>query len=114
GGTSADLAVAKAVSNAVPAVGEEVTFTVTVLNRGPSPATDVAVTDVLPAGLTFVAATPSEGTYDSGTGVWTVGTLPATRQATLSLLALVEEAGTHTNTATRASAVPDPDPPDNT
>src|SRR5262249_407443 len=92
-GTTPDLPVAEAVSNGTAAVGEGVTCTGTVRNRGPSPATDVAVTDVLPAGLTFVSATPSQGTYDSGTGIWTVGTLPATRQATLSLRALVAQAG---------------------
>ena len=34
--------------------------------RGPDAATNVQVTDLLPAGLTFVSATPSQGTYDSG------------------------------------------------
>ena len=39
------------------------------------------VTDLLPAGLTFVSATPSQGTYDSVTGVWTVGTVDRRRAA---------------------------------
>src|SRR5262249_35061671 len=100
-GTSANLAVGKTVSNAAPAVGEEVTFTVTVLNRGPSPATGVAVTDVLPAGLSLVSVTPSQGGYDSGTGIWTVGNLAATRSAVLALRALVTQVGSFTNTASR-------------
>ena len=29
--------------------------------------------DLLPAGLTFVGATPDQGSYDSATGVWSVG-----------------------------------------
>ena len=33
-------------------------------NNGPDAATGVQVTDLLPAGLTFVTATPSQGTYD--------------------------------------------------
>ena len=35
------------------------------------------MTDLLPAGLTFVSATPSQGTYNRATGVWTVGTVDA-------------------------------------
>ena len=71
--TLADIQVTKAISNPAPAVGEQVTFTVTATNLGPSPATGVVLTDQLPAGLAFVSATPSQGTYVSATGVWTVG-----------------------------------------
>ena len=41
------------------------TFTVTLTNNGPDTATGVQVTDLLPAGLSFVSATPSQGSYDS-------------------------------------------------
>ena len=63
GAANADVGVTKAVDRPAPLVGENVTFTVTVANRGPSPATGVVVTDALPAGLTLVSATPSQGTY---------------------------------------------------
>ena len=58
----ADLALGKTVSDARPNVGDTVTFTVTLTNLGPDPATGVQVTDLLPAGLTFASATPSQGT----------------------------------------------------
>src|SRR5262249_51180854 len=63
----ADLALAKAVSDARPNVGDTVTFTVALSNLGPDAASNVTVQDLLPAGLTFVSATPSQGTYTSAT-----------------------------------------------
>src|SRR5262249_41145350 len=61
----ADLALAKTASDPTPNVGDTITFTVTLTNNGPNPATDVQVTDLLPVGLSFVAAAPSLGSYDS-------------------------------------------------
>src|SRR5690349_12895048 len=66
----ADLALAKRVDNPSPTVGDTVIFTVTIANTGPGTATNVQVTDRLPAGLTFVSAT---ATYDAATGLWSVG-----------------------------------------
>ena len=63
GQENADVGVDIAVDKPAPLVGENVTFTVTVANRGPSPATGVVVADVLSAGLTLVSATPSQGTF---------------------------------------------------
>src|SRR5260370_928892 len=71
----ATLAVSKTVNNARPNLGDTITFTVTLTDNGPSDATGVRVTDLLPVGLTFVSAAPSQGSYDSATGLWTVGTL---------------------------------------
>jgi uncharacterized repeat protein (TIGR01451 family) len=111
-GALADLELAKSVSNSTPNVGEQVTFTVTLTNRGPSTATNVDVRDILPTGLTLVSATPSAGTTFA-TGLWELPTLPATsgsNTATLTLIATVGASGTLTNTAeVTASDQPDPD-----
>ncbi len=56
---------------------------------GPSTATGVTVADALPAGLQFVSATPSQGTYDSSTGIWTVGTVPVDELLMMVIEAIV-------------------------
>ena len=104
----ANLAVTKSVSNATPAINTNVTFTVTVSNGGPDAAAVVSVADLLPAGLTFVSATPSTGSYNSGTGVWTVGNLANGASASLSLVATVTTHTSITNTATVSSSTYDP------
>jgi len=95
---AADLGLVKTVNDAHPNVGETIIFTVTLTNHGPSQATGVIVTDVLPPGLTFVPATPSDGTYDSTSGVWTVGTVTTTTPQTLQIQAVVVSPNDETNT----------------
>ncbi len=112
---SANLKVIKALTRSAPHVGELLTFHVIVTNQGPSPATGVAVTEVLSAGLAFESAAPSQGAYAPATGVWTVGALAPAGSAGLTITARVTQAGTVTNTASvTASDQPDPDPTDNT
>ncbi|MBO9662261.1 DUF11 domain-containing protein, partial [Dokdonella sp.] len=100
---SADIVLDKTVDEATPNVGETVTFTVTARNDGPSDATGVAVTDALPAGLSFVSADPSQGSYDEATGLWTIGAIADGAQATLTLTAQVLTAGALSNTATKSA-----------
>jgi uncharacterized repeat protein (TIGR01451 family) len=99
------------VSNATPAVGTNVTFTVTAHNNGPDPTTALQVTDLLPAGLTFVSDTASVGVYTSGTGIWNIGALAVGSTATLQITATVTGTASVTNTATRTLSSPaDPNP----
>jgi uncharacterized repeat protein (TIGR01451 family) len=106
--------ISKSVSNASPHIGDQVTYTITASDDGPSPASGVQVTDLLPAGLAFVSATPSQGSYDSSSGVWTVGSLAKNASATLSILAAVSQTGTITNTAFKsAEAEHDPNSSNN-
>ena len=84
---TADLAVTTAVRNPTPLPINTVTFRTSVTNNGPNTATNVTVTDAVPAGTTFDTASPSgTTTYDSATGIWTVGTLAAGATATLDLM----------------------------
>src|SRR5256886_1843378 len=101
--SQADIAVAKIVSSGSAMLGSNIDFTITVTNAGPSNASGVQVTDQLPAGLTFVSATPSAGTYNSGTGVWNIGAVASGASETLTITATVTTVGAHVNTATKTA-----------
>ena len=60
--------------------GQNITYTLTLTNSGTNTATNVQVKDRLPAGVNFVSATPSSGTYNSTTGVWTLPSVAAGAQ----------------------------------
>ncbi|HVQ22981.1 MAG TPA: cobalamin-dependent protein, partial [Candidatus Saccharimonadia bacterium] len=81
---SANLKILKAATRSTVSVGEPLTFNVVVVNLGPSPATGVRVSDVLPPGLTFVSSKP-DAAYDATTGIWTVGALVVNAPAVLEL-----------------------------
>ena len=54
----------KSVAPASVLVGQPTTFTVVVTNHGPARVTGLVVQDLLPAGLSFVSASASLGSYD--------------------------------------------------
>src|SRR5262249_49373450 len=85
-------------------VGDTITFTVTLTNAGPDAATNVRVTDLIPSGLTFVSATPGQGTYVSATGLWTVGTVANGAVVVLTIRAQVTSSSAQTNMATISGA----------
>jgi uncharacterized repeat protein (TIGR01451 family) len=64
--------------------GQNIVYTLTLTNSGATTATNVRVKDQLPAGVNFVSATPSVGTYNSATGIWLVPTI-ATGAQTLTI-----------------------------
>lgn len=108
--TSADLSLTKTVSNPAPIVGSQVTFSIRVSNAGPQEANGVTVLDVLPSGYSYVSYSATTGSYDSATGIWTVGNMPVTDSYTLQITATVNAAGNYTNSAEiTASSQPDPD-----
>src|SRR5439155_17804 len=98
----------KAVDNPAPNLGSNVVFTITLTNGGPSKATGVMVGDLLPSGVTYVSSTVSQGSYVSGTGVWTVGDVVSGGSATLTITATVTTIGAKTNTA-EVTAADQPD-----
>ncbi|NNJ10065.1 DUF11 domain-containing protein [Chloroflexales bacterium ZM16-3] len=109
-GNLADLSLSKSVDNPQPPYKSVITYMLTLRNAGPSDATGVVVNDPLPAGLSFISATPTPGiSYDNVSGDWVVGTVPANGSATLAIQARVETGTIIRNTA-RVSASDQPDP----
>ncbi len=103
-----DLAITKTDSADPVNRGSQVTYTLEVVNNGPSGATNVTVVDTLPAGLTFVSATGGTVTPPSGGNQQVsvvVGNLASGGTATVTILANVEQSAANllTNTATVSS-----------
>jgi uncharacterized repeat protein (TIGR01451 family) len=103
-----DLEITKSVCTAYPEVDDTVTFTIGVNNMGPTDASGVEVYDMLDAALTFDSAEATQGSYDDGTGVWTVGSIAAGASAELKIMAIVDSSSEITNTA-MLHAVDQPD-----
>jgi uncharacterized repeat protein (TIGR01451 family) len=109
----ADLRVVKTVDFPTRLLGEDAVFTITVSNLGGNCASEVLVTDLLPAGLGY-QSDDSGGTYNSVTGVWTIGTLNAGASAVLHITARANTAGIWVNHAEITLAIPtDPTPGNN-
>jgi uncharacterized repeat protein (TIGR01451 family) len=102
--------------------GESLTYGVTVVNNGPSDATDVTVQDTLPAGVEYAGTSGSCSESPPGTLECTVGTLAAGAQTSFTITVnippdLVYLNGgpkTITNSASVSSGEIDPDLSNNT
>ncbi len=114
--TSADLRLEKSVDPVAVVSGDNVVWTVSVTNDGPSDAQAVSVVDTLPAGFTFVADTDSCVEGPVGTLTCSLGTLSAGSSTSFDIHTTVSASvapGTYVNSATASSTTPDPDPSDN-
>ncbi len=111
----ADLSVTKVDSPDPVTVGQNLTYTLTVTNSGPDPATGVTLDDTLPGGVSFVSATPSQGTC---TGTSTVscnlGGLASSASAQVAIVVTPTVPGPLTNQARVTADQDDPDSTDTT
>lgn len=93
---------------------DDLTYTMHVFNYGPDAATDVTVTDTLPASAAFISASPG-CVYHQTTHTVScdLDTMPAGSYNVLTIVVQPLQGGTLTNTATVATTMPDPDMPNN-
>ncbi|TPN82334.1 PKD domain-containing protein [Aquimarina algicola] len=94
-----DIEVTKTVDSFNPEVGDQITFTVTIINNGPSNATGIVVEDVIASGYSFDSASPSIGTYDETIGSWDIGNMANGTTETLDITVTVLPSGIYSNTA---------------
>ena len=103
-----DLEISKDTSpvNATAIAGQNLTYVLSVTNKGPSTATNVRVIDDLPAGVTVVSVTPTVGTHvtnsTAGDVVVEIPTLAAAATGTITIVVTVpaSQAGSLVNSAT--------------
>lgn len=81
-----DVSIAKA-APATALADALITYTLTARNLAASPALGVVVADTLPAGLTFVSATPAPTTRSGQALSWSLGDLPGGSVRTISISA---------------------------
>lgn len=112
----ADLAITQSSAPDSPTLGAPFYVILTVANLGPSSATGVQLTDTLPAGLNYLAATASQGScaFNGGALTCTIGTLGVGATATIRLQVRATVSGPFTHTATVSSTTADPVPANNT
>jgi len=103
-----DVALGKAVAPPEAALGQAITFTLTISNGGSITATHVVVTDTLPflSGTSFTSTVVVTDTGHSPPYVWTVQDLAPGQGGVITLTGVLTAplaAGTYTNTATIAA-----------
>jgi uncharacterized repeat protein (TIGR01451 family) len=97
-----DLEIDKTDNQTTVTSGSPITYQITVKNNGPRTVNSLTVTDTLPAAFQNPIYTPSTGSYDSATGLWTGLNLASGQSITLTIQGTVSATatGTITNTAT--------------
>lgn len=110
-----DLAVELTTKPAQTVVYGACTNVITIRNSGPAPAAGVSATNYLPPSASLLSASASQGSWTlTGDRVeFSVGNLPASATATLTVVTVPEAAGSFTNLVVAGQAAPDTYPPNN-
>jgi|GEM_PF-3115399 len=112
---TADVELSKEASSDTVTIGDTLTFVMTVDNNGPDIATGTTVIDSLPAGVTYVSDSSTQGTCTFADDVLTclVGTMAPGADATITLKVVADSVALLSNTALAAAAESDPLPQNN-
>jgi uncharacterized repeat protein (TIGR01451 family) len=112
-GAAADNQLLMTNQAAIIPFGSNAVYILTVTNYGPSPSTNVFVSDTMPSGTTFVSSSPTLGVSHNATQlIWNVGPLGTNAGAQLVLTVHPALAGGYVNSASVSAITPDPNPDD--
>ena len=114
---NADVGITMTANPTSTIVTSNVTYTVTVNNYGPAAASNIVVTDPIPAGMLYAGSSASLGTAATnaaGALNWSISSLPNGGYAFLTLVLEPMSAGQFTNAASVASGSLDLNPDDDT
>lgn len=84
-----DLKLTKTVDNSTAKRGDSVVYTLTLANESSAPASNVAVKDVLPDQAAYLSQM-GDGSYDSVTGVWTLGSVAGSSTKQLKITVTIK------------------------
>ncbi len=99
-----DLEISQTASPTTGIEGTTSTLRIIVVNKGPSPATNIEVSNTKTSNLAFVSGNPNKGTFNAQTGQWVIGELLESESAQLTITVRLSEPGLATNTAQIAKA----------
>jgi large repetitive protein len=113
---SVDLALVKTAAPNPVTAGNQLTYTLTATDNGPSNATGVTIVDTLPAGTTYVSSNGGSATISGQTVTLSIGNLADGASATSTIVVTVGSSvvGTIINTAVVSGNQPDPNLANNT
>lgn len=114
-----DLVVTKTDGQTTAVPGDDLSYTITVTNNGPTTLTEFTLTETLPSAMSGVTFVPSAGGYDSVTGAWTgFGDFSEGDTLTLVVSGTIDPGATgelvNSVSVQPPAGVPDTDPTNNT
>jgi uncharacterized repeat protein (TIGR01451 family) len=114
-GMASDLSIAASTSPDSVKPGDRLTYTIIVRNQGPTNASNVTLTDSLPAGVDLFFASSNQGNCGESNHVVTcnLGTLTSADVVTVKLITTVTATTVLTNTASVTATEFDPDTANN-
>lgn len=113
--SSADVSIVKGASANPVITGSSFSYILTVTNSGPSSASNVAVSDPIPAGVTYSSNSTTQGTcsFAAGTVTCNLGTMNSGATAIITINAVAGPPARVTNTATVSATESDPNSANN-